>query len=296
MICQEPEMTTKRTKQLVRQMPWLDSAASIMQKVFAPALGEHSPQSVKDALVGTWLGHPLHPMVVQLPIGFWTSATLLDLLHLDEAADLLIGAGVITSGGAMITGAAQWMDATNDETPRRLGALHGAVNSLGIGLFIASLAARRAGNRRRGVVLSMMGMGAVSAGGLLGGELAYELGLGVNRNAFDAQISKWSDTLPAHDLVTGKPRRVDVGGTSILLVRHDDGIHAVGAICPHLGAPLDEGEFDGETVICPWHGSTFCLTDGSLLHGPATSPLPLYETRVKAGTIQIRVRKTTEKQ
>lgn len=281
-------MATKRSKQIVGQTPWLDSAAAAMQKVFSPAVGERSPQALKDALVGTWLGHPLHPMVVQAPIGFWTSAALLDLLHIDDAADLLIGAGVITSGGAMLTGAAQWVDATNEETPRRLGALHGAVNSVGVGLYIASMIARRAGDRRRGVVLSMMGMAAVGAGGLLGGELAYELGLGVSRNAFASQISKWNDAIAVDDLLTGKPKRVNVKGTPVLIVRHDDGIHAVGAICPHLGAPLDEGEFLGETVVCPWHGSTFCLGDGSLLHGPATSPLPLYETREKAGMIQIR--------
>ncbi len=288
-------MATKRSKQIVAGMPWLDGAASTMQKIFSPVLGERSPRAVKDALVGTWLGHPLHPMVVQAPIGFWTSAALLDLLRQDDSADLLIAAGVITSGGAMVTGAAQWMDATNDETPRRLGALHGVVNSIGVGLYVASLMARKSDNRRVGVMLSLMGMSAVTIGGLLGGELAYEVGLGVNRNAFDVPIGKWRDALPDDELETDKPTRVDVEGTAVLLVRHEDGLHAVGAICPHLGAPLDEGEFNGETVTCPWHGSVFCLQDGALMHGPATSPLPLYETRVKTGTIQVRVKSASAK-
>ena len=89
-------------------------------------------------------------------------------------------------------------------------------------------------------------------------------------------------------LVDGKPRRVEVDGTPVLLLRQGDRIRAIGATCPHLGGPLDEGPIEGDTVTCPWHGSVFCLDDGALIHGPAMMPVAAYEVRVRDGRIAIR--------
>jgi nitrite reductase/ring-hydroxylating ferredoxin subunit len=189
----------------------------------------------------------------------------------------------------MATGAAQWMDATTDAKPRRLGALHATVNTLGAACYVASLVARRNDNRGRGVALSTAGFALVNLGGLLGGDLAYDLGLGVDHSAFESPPKKWTEVLDEHELEAGKPKRVEVDGAAVMLLRHEDGIHAIGAVCPHLGGPLDEGEIDDETVTCPWHGSVYCLKDGALLHGPATAPVESYEVRVQKGKISIRV-------
>ena len=281
-------MARKLSDRFVDAMPWLDKAAESLRRVVAPVVGESSPRAIKDLLVGTWLGHPLHPAMVQLPLGCWTSALALDLAGEESASDLLVGIGLASSAGAMVTGAAQWYDAANDTRPRRLGALHAVVNTAGAVLYGASFIARKTGNRSAGVALSTAGLAFVHVGAQIGGDLTYDLGLGVDHAAFEQPPAKWTDVMADEELKPGKPVRVEVGGVPVMVLRHDDGIHAIGATCPHLGAPLDEGQIDGETVICPWHGSVFCLTDGSLLHGPATAPVLQYETRLRAGKIGVR--------
>ena len=90
------------------------------------------------------------------------------------------------------------------------------------------------------------------------------------------------------DLADGKPQRVEADGTPVLLLRQGNRIRAIGATCPHLGGPLDEGPIEGDTVTCPWHGSVFCLDDGALIHGPAMMPVAAYEVQWKDGRIAIR--------
>src|SRR5829696_7781336 len=123
-------MRTKLSDRIVATMPWLDGVAAVWQKIGEPIAGQGAPRPLKDALVGTWLGHPLHPAVVQLPIGFWTSSLALDLAGQDQAADLTLALGLASTPGAILTGMAQWQDATNDESPRRLGALHASLNGV----------------------------------------------------------------------------------------------------------------------------------------------------------------------
>ena len=285
-------MAKKISDRLVERMPWLDGVAGALQKLWEPALGEAAPRPLKDALVGVWLGHPLHPAVVLLPIGFWTSSFVLDLANEEDAADLLLALGLASSAPAMATGAAQWFDAANDAKPRRLGALHAAVNTAAAGLYAGSLLARKNGNRGMGVALSTAGLVLVNAGGWLGGDIAYDLGIGVDHSAFESPPTKWTAVLDAAELDDGKPHRVEVDGAAVMLIKHEDGIHAIGAVCPHLGGPLDEGAIDGETVTCPWHGSVYRLTDGCLLHGPATAPVELYDVKTQKGRVSIRAAKS----
>jgi nitrite reductase/ring-hydroxylating ferredoxin subunit/uncharacterized membrane protein len=282
-------MARKVTERLVDQMPWLDGVAEVLKKVGGPVAGESAPRPLKDTLVGTWLGHPLHPAVVQLPIGFWTSSFVLDFVDEDHSADLMLILGLASATPALATGAAQWLDATTNKKPRRLGALHATVNTIATGLYAASLVARRSGNRRGGVALSTAGFAFVNLGGWLGGDLAYDLGIGVNHAAFERPPRKWTDVLAESELEPNQPKRVQVNGSAVMLLKHEDGIHAIGAVCTHLGGPLDQGPIDGETVTCPWHGSVFSLQDGKLLHGPASAPVQSYEVRVQDGRISIRV-------
>lgn len=281
-------MATKLSDRLVERMPWLDGVSGALQKIVDPIVGESAPQSLKDALVGVWLGHPLHPAVVLAPMGFWTSSFALDLANEERSADLLLALGLLSATPAVATGAAQWFDATNDEKPRRLGALHATVNTIGTGLYIASLIARKRGNRGLGIALSTAGLTAVNAGGWLGGDLAYDLGIGVNHEAFQEPPTEWIEVIDERELEAGKPKRVEAKGAKIMLLKHDDGIHAIGAVCPHLGGPLNKGKIDGETVTCPWHGSVFDLRDGRLCHGPATAPVQAYEVRVQDGQVSVR--------
>jgi nitrite reductase/ring-hydroxylating ferredoxin subunit/uncharacterized membrane protein len=269
-------------------MPWLDDVATTMEQAFEPLLGQDAPRGPRDFLYGTWLGHSLHAAVIPVPVGSWSATMLFDLMREERAADLSLGLGLVGAAGAAVTGAAQWQDATNEEAPRRLGALHALLNVAATGLMAGSWLMRQQGRRKSGVTLSTLGLGVNLASAWLGGELAYELGIGVNHAAFEKPASKWTDVAAVRGLVDGRPRRVEVDGTPVMLLRQGDRIRAIGATCPHLGGPLDEGALEGDTVTCPWHGSVFSLDDGALIHGPAMMPVAAYEVRVQDGRIAIR--------
>src|ERR671912_2570261 len=271
-----------------KAMPWLDTVAATMQQAFEPVLGQDAPRGPRDFLYGTWLGHSLHAAVITVPVGSWSATMVFDLIGEKRAADLCLGLGLAGAVGAAVTGAAQWQDATNEEAPRRLGALHALLNVAATGLMAGSWFLRQQGRRKSGVTLSTVVLGVNLASAWLGGELAYELGIGVNHAAFQKPPSKWTEVAALEDLPDGKPHRVEANDTPVLLLRQGDRIRAIGATCPHLGGPLDEGPIEGNTVTCPWHGSVFCLTDGALIHGPAMMPVVAYEVRVENGQVAIR--------
>ena len=268
-------------------MPWLDKPAAALHRAYEPVLGEHGIPLLKDALYGTWLGHPLHPAVTDVPIGCWTSSLILDIAGMEKGADITLKAGTIGALGAAVTGVAQWQDLQNLEEPRRLGTLHAMLNITATALYAASWVLRNRGARPAGIALSLTGYGLASVSATLGGDLSYRLGIGVSRVAFDEPSPDWRDALPLGDLADGALTRVEVDGEAIVLLREGESIVAASATCTHVGGPLDEGERDGTCVTCPWHGSEFDLRDGRVIHGPATSPLHAYRTRVENGTVQV---------
>src|SRR5215218_11208943 len=273
---------------VAKALPWLDDVAKTMEQAFAPLLDQDAPRGPRDFLYGTWLGHSLHAAVIPVPVGAWTASLLFDLMGDERAADLSLGLGLVGAAGAAVTGAAQWQDTTNEEAPRRLGALHALMNVAATGLMAGSWLMRQQGRRKPGVTLSTLGLGINLASAWLGGELAYELGIGVNHAAFEKPPTDWTDVAALEDLHDGKPKCVEADGTPVLLLRQGNRIRAIGATCPHLGGPLDEGSIEGDTVTCPWHGSVFCLDDGALIHGPATTPVAAYEVQVEDGRVAIR--------
>lgn len=275
-------------QKLAKGMPWLDDIAKTMEQAFAPLLGQDAPRGPRDLLYGVWLGHSLHAAIVSIPVGAWSAAMVFDLIGEERAADLSVGLGLVGAAGAAVTGAAQWQDTTNEEAPRRLGTLHALLNYASTGLMAGSWLLRKQGHRTSGVALSTLGLGISSASAWLGGELAYDLGIGVNHAAFENPPKKWTDVAAFDDLPDGKPHRVEPNGTPVLLLRQGDQVRAIGATCPHLGGPLDKGPIDGDTVACPWHGSVFSLTNGALIHGPALMPVAGYEVRIKDGQVAIR--------
>ena len=128
----------------------LDRVADVtsFDKVVDPArkavLAALRPPAFKDFLHGTWLGHPLHPVLVQVPVGSWISAGVLDLVPpLRPAATVLIGTGVTAAVPAALSGAADWSE--QDAGVRRLGALHAVLNTAALGLYVGSLVARAKG-------------------------------------------------------------------------------------------------------------------------------------------------------
>jgi nitrite reductase/ring-hydroxylating ferredoxin subunit/uncharacterized membrane protein len=249
---------------------------------------------VKDAISGTWLGHALHPLMTDVVIGPWTSALILDAIGgegSERAADLLIGVGIAASVPTALTGASDWADSeVGDDSARRVGAVHGVLNTAALGLFGASLAARKGGRRGRGKLLAAAGGALVAASGHLGGHLAYSQGVGVEQTAFDAGPEDWTPTIPAAELAEGDSTCVRVAGTPILLVRQGGTVHAIHNRCSHRGGPLDEGEISDGCVTCPWHRSRFRLSDGAVERGPATGPQPPFDVRERDGRLEVRRR------
>ncbi|HZB57996.1 MAG TPA: DUF2231 domain-containing protein, partial [Actinomycetota bacterium] len=255
-------------------------------KVVGPAT---RPRVVKNALSGTWLGHRFHPLMVPLPIGFWTGALLFDLIATRRArwaADTLVGAGIVAAVPTAAAGLSDWADAEPDA--RRVGLVHASCNTLALLCYSSSLVARLLGRRKAGVGLGLAGATAISVGGYLGGHLSYVQAVGVEKKRFAGGPSSWTPVLDAADLGEGAPRVVRAGDTEVLLYRDGTGLHALWASCTHECGPLAEGRFADGNVICPWHGSTFRLADGKVVRGPAASSQPVFETRVTDGKVEVR--------
>ena len=244
---------------------------------------------VASALAGTPLGHPLHPVLTDLPIGSWTSAFFLDLFGGASArpgSRSLIGVGVLTALPTAMTGLADWADTSG--ATRRIGAVHAAINTTALGLYALSWRSRRHGRHGRGVVLAMLGATAATAGAYLGGHLVYRTGTGVDVNAGRADPDDWTEAGADTRLPDDKGVYLVADGTEVLATRHHDRWTGIGARCSHRGGPLQEGEIAGGCVTCPWHFSRFALEDGAVVAGPATAPQPRYSVREEGGTFSVR--------
>jgi nitrite reductase/ring-hydroxylating ferredoxin subunit/uncharacterized membrane protein len=241
----------------------------------------------KDALSGSWLGHPLHPLLTDLVVGCWVSAWLLDLLggERETAADDLVGLGVLAAAPTAVAGLSDWAEL--GEGPRRVGMVHGLGNSVAITLHAGSWFARRAGRRTTGVALSTLGLAVAGASAWLGGHLSFAQGVGVDQTAFEDPPTTWTRLTDDDRLEEGQLVRRSAAGTGVLLVRYEGSVHALIDRCSHRGCSLSEGALDGDEVVCPCHGSRFRL-DGRLIKGPATGPQPTLETRVRDGKIEVR--------
>jgi nitrite reductase/ring-hydroxylating ferredoxin subunit/uncharacterized membrane protein len=256
--------------------------AAIVHRVF-------KPQILRNVLSGTYVGHAMHPLLTDLPIGAWSMATLLDGIggeSSEPAADLLVMAGIVAAVPTAASGSNDWSDTQGKE--RRIGLVHALSNSTAVSLYTASLIARKKGNRRAGKVLGLAGFGVLMAGGYLGGHLSYSKGVNVNRTAWRKGPTEWQAVLAETELSEGSLRKVELDGVSVVLYRDGGQIHALDSVCSHMGGPLEEGTVSEGCVTCPWHGSTFRLSDGGIVRGPASNPQPVYEARVTDGGIEVR--------
>ena len=276
------------------------SDVKAFDKVIEPArrLVMATPQGVKDLLHGTWLGHPLHPVLVQVPVGSWLSAGLLDAVPpLRPAATVLIGTGVAAAVPASLAGAADWSE--QEIGVRRLGALHAVANSAALGLYVGSLFARGAGRGSLGRVLSYAGLGLASGSAAIGGHMSYAQSSGASHavTAARALTTDWIDLGPLDDLPEGRPvLRTGKGGSvavPLAAVRRGGQVDVFVGACSHLSGPLYEGAVEDvrgrDCLVCPWHGSAFDLADGSARRGPAANPQEKLEVRMEAGRVMARL-------
>jgi uncharacterized membrane protein len=147
--------------------PVVDAVADVVNRNLPPG-------PVRDALQGTWLGHPLHPLLTDLALGFWTSGFVLDFVpgkRFRPAADLMYLLGTVSAVPTVAAGLADWIEL--DRPRQRTGVVHAGANAVATGLYAWSLAARARGRRGRGVLLALGGATAATVGGYLGGHLAF---------------------------------------------------------------------------------------------------------------------------
>jgi uncharacterized membrane protein len=175
-----PSVALRLLEQL-EQASTLDALSKRIQALVDTALPDGRP---RDLLEGRPLGHALHPVLSDVPIGSLTSSVILDLLGGDSAqssADLLILVGLAAALPTAISGWTDW--SRTDKRQQRVGLVHAAVNISGVSLFALSLRKRRQGRRNVGKLLSLAGAGSIGAAAYLGGHLSFARGVGVGERS-----------------------------------------------------------------------------------------------------------------
>jgi len=251
-----------------------------------------SSQPLKDGLSGTWLGHAVHPMLTDVVIGSFVSATMIDLLGGDQtghAQRRLIGLGIAAYGPTALTGINDWADSeATDDAVRRTGLVHAATNLTALSLYALSLRARRRGARRTGTLFGVLGAGVLMTGGYLGGHLSLTKGVGPDQTVFDRGPTDWTAAADASQLQDGRPTRAIVDDTPVMLLRRGEEVFAIHDRCSHRGCSLSDGELEGEEIVCACHGSRFDVRDGALRRGPATAPQPAFQVRLEDERVEVR--------
>jgi nitrite reductase/ring-hydroxylating ferredoxin subunit/uncharacterized membrane protein len=285
------EIATQLIKSIERQ-DWLEPIEESVQNAVSSAFG-HTGRGVQDALNGVWLGHPLHPVITDIPVGAWTTALLFDIACIirrkrkyRDAAEVAIGLGIAGSALAAITGLADWKDIKGKD--RRAGIVHATLNAIVASLYTGSLIARRKRARGLGQGLGMLGWSMLLVSTWIGGELVYEYRDGVDQSNSTESPDDWTNVMAETDLPENELRRAEHNGVRILLFRRGNQVFAIGETCSHRGGPLSEGKLDRDCIQCPWHGSVFKLKDGTVVHGPATHNQPRYDVRVRDGQIEVK--------
>lgn len=292
-------MSTTESRELLEvidRQEWTEPVADTLERGITQALDETGAagRGAADFLHGTWMGHPLHPAVTDVPLGAWTAAAVMDTLdavkghdRYSAGSDAAVAVGLVGAALAAVSGLADWR--YTQGTARKVGVVHASLNGSATLLYAASLALRGRGKRGMGRALSFAGFAAVVAAAYLGGHLTYAERVGVDH-------APPPDELPDHftpvmadaDLVEGTMQCVEVDGTPIMLARQHGRLYALAEHCAHLGGPLSEGTLEEGAVVCPWHGSRYALETGRALNGPTAYPQPCLETRVRNGQIEVR--------
>ena len=249
---------------------------------------------IKDVLNGTWLGHPVHAAITDVPIGSLAIAVVLDVLGYSSAADVALVVTILSMVAAAITGSADYVD--TDEPARSRATVHATLMVVALLVLVASLAIRATGASDRAVPLglSLIGLVLVGAGAFVGGDVVYAFGNMVSRHAFRGAGTKWikldiGDVTDLATLPEATPTKARAGINDLVVVRIAETVYAMHAVCAHDGGPLPQGTIEDGCIVCPWHGASYRLTDGHVVRGPAVYDQPTYEIRNgEAGGYEVR--------
>ena len=282
------------SERIVDALPFLDRIAEGVQPKVQEAV-EAGGTTARNVLDGVWFEAPSHPALTDVPIGSWTAASIFDGLDaatgsraMKNAADASLVVGVVGALAAATTGLSDWRYLSGGS--RRMGVAHGLLNAIALLLSVVSLVLRATGRRNAGRIALLTGYSLAGMSAHLGGELSYKYGLRVNRNVFEGSgPDEFAPVLDEEELAQDGMRRVEADGAGILLSRSSSGdICAISATCNHFGGPLEQGDREGDTVVCPLHKSRFDLCSGEAIDGPAVFPQSRYETRVRDGRIEVK--------
>jgi nitrite reductase/ring-hydroxylating ferredoxin subunit/uncharacterized membrane protein len=289
-----------RELKIVKALSAVEDAAQldpIVDKVAGVVDAVLKPRALRDLLHGVPAGHPLHPVMVLVPTGAWISAAVLDVMPgQDRAARTLVGLGVLAVAPSAAAGFADWSAA--HEQQKRTGLVHSAANLVATALYGASYVQRLRGRSTSAKVLSFAGLGAVGLGGFIGGHLAYRQAVGANHAEDVPHLVSpgWHAVTQLDALPEGELTGLELDGQPLVALRRGDEVEVLSSVCSHLSGPLSQGEVvldagrPGEACVsCPWHDSVFSMRTGEVVHGPATSPQPAFETRVVDGAVEVRL-------
>lgn len=285
-------MGTTNALTRVTDQPALDRIAEPLSKGIRQAYESAGSvgNEAKNALHGVWLGHPLHPVFTDVPVGAWTTALALDCSGdgdpgMRRAATFAFGVGLLGALGAAFTGLTDWSE--TDGQSRRTGLVHGLLNIVATSLIATAYLQRRSDSNATGRACAWTGYGIAVASAYLGGDLVYGQRIGVT-HADQPSTDDFTPAANSAQLADNSMMKVRVGDADVLLVRQQGRVCALAHSCAHLGGPLSEGTLKDGSVVCPWHGSEFALEDGHVLNGPSTHDQPCYEVRESGGRIEIR--------
>jgi nitrite reductase/ring-hydroxylating ferredoxin subunit/uncharacterized membrane protein len=291
-------MLASLVDRLIRGQGWLDPVGEFIQKVIG---GIYKPlggfgDMLKTLLHGSWLGHSLHPVATDIPLGAWTVAIVADLVAMrgglsQQVGDFALFVGVLGAYGSVVTGYTDHHETFGHE--RRIATAHGLINTVVTVLYTASWLMRwqgGAGSHASAVWISAVGYVLVLGGAYLGGDVVFGRGTMVNRNAFiDGPVKEYVAVGIPDDFVEGQMRKVDAEGMAVLMVRYQGTLWAISDVCSHAGGPLDEGKLNGNVVTCPWHGSRFRVDNGGIRRGPATFNQPVLNVREADGRVEVKL-------
>lgn len=278
--------------------PFAERLSDMLQHAIGVIVGSNRkpPRRLKSFLNGTWFGHPLHPVITDVPVTAWLLTALFDIIWLIThttwsvyAAFVALIVGLLGALGAIATGLTDWSDTYGSE--RRVGLNHALFNAIATLLYLGSFVLRLLAGPGDGIIaalLGFVGLASLLYAAYLGGEMVFTKGTNVNRTAWETGSEDYEAVMPLESVEENKLYRVVAAGVPVVLFRQDLQFYAISATCPHAGGPLDEGTLQGDVVECPWHGSRFCIRDGRVLTGPATVNAPRYDVRVNNGQVEVK--------
>ncbi|HUP20263.1 MAG TPA: DUF2231 domain-containing protein [Gemmatimonadota bacterium] len=257
-------------------------------------------------------GHPLHVILVDLPIGLWIGAFAADLAAMATGDPFwarvswwAIAGGIVTALAAAVPGLVDYFRSVPPGSAARSTAFrHGSVNVGIVALYTLNLFWRGAelAPGQPGWIwafgMSAVGVAALTYSGWLGGELVYEYQMGIERlqvggnptiydGRFRAEPGAMVEVARADELEPGQVKHVVVNGAWLLLARTAGGWHAVDGLCTHEGGPLCDGMLVEGKIQCPWHGSRFDVATGAVEAGPADEPLGTWRVEVADGKVRV---------